>query len=128
MNRAAKTALEVFDDILNKEKLDRNDLELIIEKIKVYEDHLEIQLKADIDSLLRCGELPAKRENAANFKWGMGDISSITIVQASEKRPDKVFHANVISNGDPSLITLAPWERLCFGMLDLDRRRGWGCK
>ena len=101
VNRAAKTALEVFDDILNKEKLDRNDLELIIEKIKVYEDHLEIQLKADIDSLLRCGELPVKGEDAANFYWGMGDSSSVIIVQASEKRPDKVFHANVISNGDP---------------------------
>ena len=100
MNRAAKTALEVFDDILNKEKLGRNDLELIIEKIRVYEDHLEIQLKADVDSLLRCGELPPEAENAANFEQGMGDISSLIIVQASEKRRDKVFHANVISNGE----------------------------
>lgn len=98
VNRAAKTAMEVFDDILNKEKLDRNDLQLIIQKIKVYEDHVEIQLKADIDSLLRCGTLP---EDASNFKRGMGDISPITIVQCSEKRPDKVFHANVISDGDP---------------------------
>ena len=99
VNRTAKTALEVFDDILNKEKLERNDLELIIEKIKVYEDHLEIQLKADIDNLLRCGELP--EEDAANGKRGMGDSSPVTIVQASEKRPDKVFHANVISEADP---------------------------
>ena len=98
VNRAAKTALEVFDDVLNKEKLDRNDLELMIEKIKVYEDHLDIQLKADIDSLLKCGTLP--EEEAANFEWGMEDIS-LTIVQASEKRPDKVFHANIISEGDP---------------------------
>ena len=101
VNRAAKTALEVFDDILNKEKLDRNDLELIIQKIKVYENHLEIQLKADVDCLLRCGEPLAEGEDAVNFKRGMGDISSITIVQATKKRPDKVFHANVISNGDP---------------------------
>ena len=56
VNRAAKTAMEVFDDILSKDMLDRKDLQLIIEKIKVYEDHLEIQLKADIDSLLRCGD------------------------------------------------------------------------
>ena len=101
VNRAAKTALEVFDDILNKEKLDRNDLELIIEKIRVYEDHLDIRLKADIDSLLRCGELPDEGEDAANFKRGMGDISPVTIIQASEKRRDKVFHANVIYDGDP---------------------------
>src|SRR5699024_3077907 len=58
VNRAAKTALEVFDDILAKDKLERNDLQLIIRKIRVYEDHLEIQLKADVDSLLRCGALP----------------------------------------------------------------------
>ena len=58
VNRAAKTALEVFDDILNKPKLDRNDLQLIIQKIKVYEDHIELLLKADIDSLLRAGEWP----------------------------------------------------------------------
>ena len=56
VNRTAKTALEVFDDILAKPKLDRNDLQLIIQKIKVYEDHIEVLLKADIDSLLRAGE------------------------------------------------------------------------
>ena len=98
VNRAAKTAMEVFDDILHKEKLDKNDLQLIIQKIKVFEDHVEIQLKADIDSLLQCGELP---EEAANFKQGMGDISPITVVQASSRRPDKVFHVHVISDGDP---------------------------
>ncbi|WP_304634460.1 hypothetical protein [uncultured Oscillibacter sp.] len=34
VNRAAKTAMEVFDDILVKPRLDRNDLQLIIHKIK----------------------------------------------------------------------------------------------
>ena len=53
VNRTAKTALEVFDDILAKPKLDRNDLQLIIQKIRVFEDHIEVLLKADIDSLLR---------------------------------------------------------------------------
>ena len=41
VNRVAKTAMDVFRDILAKEKLDRNDLRLIIDRIKVYEDHLE---------------------------------------------------------------------------------------
>ena len=71
VNRTAKTALEVFDDILRKEKLDRKDLQLVIEKIRVYEDHIEVQLKGDIDSLLKCGRLPEEeRETAANFKSG----------------------------------------------------------
>lgn len=114
VNRAARTAMEVFRDILNKERLERRDLELIIQKIKVYEDHLEIQLQADVDSILRSGTLPegAAEETAVaamaevsegtvNFKSGMGHISPVTIVQRAEKRPDKVFHANVISDGDP---------------------------
>ena len=29
--------------------------------------------------------------------------------------------------GDPSLTTLAPWQRFCFGMLDLAKRGGWSC-
>jgi len=110
VNRAAKTAMEVFDDLLSKEHLDRKDLQLIIEKIKVYEDHLEIQLRADIDCLLRCGELPheegsvaamARQRNTVNFPDGTGDISTITIVQSAKMRPDKVFRANVINEGDP---------------------------
>ena len=60
VNRAAKTAMEVFDDILNKEKLERADLELIIQKIVVYEDHLDIRLKPELDSLLCYGVLPKK--------------------------------------------------------------------
>ncbi len=112
VNRVAKTALEVFDDILNKDKLDRDDIQLIVQKIMVYEDHLEIQLRADIDSILRSGTLPQTEAEAAatmatvgedtvNFKRGMGHISPVTIVQEANRRPDKVFHANVISDGDP---------------------------
>ncbi len=114
VNRAAKTAMEVFDDILNKPKLDRNDLQLIIEKIRVYEDHLEIQLKADIDSILQCGglsqadeavaamapvsiplEVPGKRTGAEARPY------EIQIVQESDRRRGKVFTVKVISNGDP---------------------------
>ena len=29
--------------------------------------------------------------------------------------------------GDPSLITLTPWEKLCFGMLELAKRKGRNC-
>ena len=120
VNRAAKTAMEVFDDLLSKEHLDRKDLQLIIEKIKVYEDHLEIRLKADIDCLLRCGELPheedfvaamARQGGNVNFPDGTGDISTITIVQSAKMRPDKVFRANVISNGEGrGMSTPAQWS------------------
>lgn len=101
VNRAAKTAMEVFDDILQKPKLERQDLTLIIERITVFEDHIEVQLKADIDFILKSGTLPEETEDAANFDPGMADSSPVTIVQCSEKHADKVYHVNVISNGDP---------------------------
>ena len=101
-------------------KLSAKDLQLIIEKIKVYEDHLEIRLKADIDCLLRCGELPheedfvaamARQGGTINFPDGTGDISTITIVQSAKMRPDKVFRANVISNGEGrGMSTPAQWS------------------
>ena len=97
VNRSAKTTLDVFRDILEKEKLERNDLELIIDRIHVFEDHLDIKLKADIDVLLRCG----LEGLAANFKSGIEDISLTRIVQRAVHQKDKVFDVNVISEGDP---------------------------
>ena len=88
-NRAAKTAMEVFDDIIGKEKLEKQDLELIIERIRVYEDHVEIRLKADIDTLLRRGELPEP------------DTEPVTVLQTSTHHPDRTISANVVNEGDP---------------------------
>jgi len=64
VNRIAKTALDIFDDILHKEKLDKTDLQLIIDRIIVYEDRIEIQLKSDIDTILKTGTIP---EDALKF-------------------------------------------------------------
>lgn len=94
-NRAAKTAMEVFDDIIKKPHLEKQDLELIIDRIFVYEDHVEIRLKADIDTLLRKGEYPVKDEGSG------GGMEPVSVVQCSVHRPDKVLRANVISDGDP---------------------------
>ena len=96
VNRVAKTAIEVFRDILEKGTLERGDLELLIDKILVFEDHLEIRLQSDIDTLLRCGTL----EDAANFKQGTENIEN-TLIQSSKGHEDKVFRVHVISNGDP---------------------------
>jgi len=82
INRIAKTALDVFQDILEKPSLDRNDLELIIQKILVYENRLEIYLQADIDALVRTETM----ENAVNFNQGIGDISLTRIVQKAPTR------------------------------------------
>ena len=97
VNRAARTALEVFEDILKKDHLERNDLELIIDHIKIYEDHLEIQLQADVDAILQS----AAQEEAVNFKSGIENIVSCRIVQSAAHQKDKVFDVHVISDGDP---------------------------
>lgn len=96
INRTAKIAMEVFEDILNKDALDRNDLELIIQRIQVYEDHLELYLQADIDALLHVDE----QENAVNFNLGTENIEN-RLIQSSKNHEDKVFRVNVISEGDP---------------------------
>ena len=110
VNRAAKTAMEVFDNILSKEHLERNDLELIIHSIRVYTDHIEVQLAADIDSLLRCGTLQdmdgadvaaMAYEDSVNFKSDIADILHSKLIQSATRRPDKVYDVNVINDGDP---------------------------
>lgn len=70
VNRTAKTVFEIFDNILNKPTLDKNDINLIIDKITVYEDHIDIQLKADIDCLLKYGTLDEPESVSA-----MADVS-----------------------------------------------------
>ena len=116
VNRIAKTALDIFDDVLDKEKLDKTDIQLIIERIVIYEDRIEIQLKADIDTILKTGTIP---EDVANFELGTENISTdcrgayhspagayyaplqTTLIQSSSRRKDKVLSVHVISNGDP---------------------------
>ena len=123
VNRIAKTAMDVFQDILQKPKLERNDLELILHRINVFEDHIEIQLKADIDAILKSGALAEdapmrsaptdggevlagvscgrSMEGTENFSFGIVDSLWIQIVQSSKNRLDKVYDVNVISNGEP---------------------------
>lgn len=96
LNRTAKTAIDVFRDIQEKDKLERNDLELLIDRILVFEDHLEIRLQADIDSILRSSGL----EEAVNFNFGTENIEK-TLIQSSQNHEDKVFRVNVVSNGEP---------------------------
>ena len=96
VNRVAKTAIDVFRDILEKDKLERNDLELLIDKILVYEDHLEIKLQSDIDTLLHVNQ----GDIAVNFNSGTESIEN-ALIQSSKGHKDKVFRVHVISNGDP---------------------------
>lgn len=103
VNRIANLAINIFDKILNKEKLDKNDLELLIERIYVYEDHIHIKLKADIESILTSGMLPEQQEEAVNFN---SDIVNISVFKRQKvlkrnNHKDKVYDVSIVSNGDP---------------------------
>ena len=112
VNRAARTAMDIFDDILHKPKLDKNDLALIVERITVYEDHIDVELKADVDSILRTGMLPG--EDAANFKSGTADSLQTRVVQSSKGHADKVCGVNIISVRSPSRMRMV--RRISLGM------------
>jgi len=105
VKRAAQTAMEVFDEVLEKEHLDARDIHLILDKIAVFEDHLEIRLKPDIDGILRCGTMPdggeelRKDEETGDFSAN-GDLK-VEIIQRTKNRSDKKLFVNVINDGDP---------------------------
>lgn len=67
VNRIAKTAIGVFDNIVNKPVLARTNLELIIKKILFYEDHIEIMLKAGIDTIIQSGLFRPSQWNPLKF-------------------------------------------------------------
>ena len=96
VNRTAKLALEVFDDILNKDKLDRSDLQLIIERIRVYEDHVDVQLKADIQaSWITYLSHSSRRQNAKKTRSLMSILSvTVTLWRFTPLRTVRLFSRN----------------------------------
>ena len=97
VNRTAKTSREVFEDILKKEKLERNDLELLIDQIKVYENRIELKLKPDIDSILRSNVSEEKELTDEEIEALLRE----TLVQTAQKRKNREFSIDVICDGDP---------------------------
>lgn len=111
VNRIAKNAIEIFRDIVNKKKLDKGDLSIIIDKIIIHdgdESKIDIQLKSDIQMLLESGTLTEDelekagyRGKVVNFKWDIESSLEATIVQKVRNQRDKAFGVNVLCGGDP---------------------------
>ena len=114
-NREAKTAIEIFQGILSKDKLDKQDIDLIIEKIIVYVDRVEVKLRSDIDSILKAG-------SQVNFKQGTKDEVEFDIIQRCRNRKATVFSVNDVNEGDPSLISLTPTELFATAILTFQKR------
>ncbi|MBQ7541710.1 MAG: stage V sporulation protein T, partial [Clostridia bacterium] len=94
--RIARSADAVFDSILQKETPDRTDLHLLADRITVYEDHVEVALKADVDALLRCAETqPPTISVRQASKHHEKCLTACAVAENGAKSP------NVISSGDP---------------------------
>lgn len=109
--RLSQTVIDVFDDILAKPKLDSTDLQLIVDRIDIYTDHINIQLKSDIDSLLKYDE-EQNKNNIVNFRWdskvlendGGTIYPSVTVRLKLRNQSEQLFTVNVIQRGSPSRI------------------------
>ena len=109
-NRMAKTAIELFDEILAKDKLDRRDLNLLLDRIIVYEDHIEVRLQDDVDALLKTGTadldalVPPESdvgEKEDDAETAASPEPAMIAVQSAEKHKNKEFFVNEFSVGDP---------------------------
>ena len=85
-----------------------------------------------LQSPLHISSLCANNTIAIIAKTALEDISmkATGIVRRIDELgriviPKEIRRTMRIRNGDPSQMTLAPWENFCFGMLDLAKRRGW---
>ena len=92
--RIAPKAVGLFERILEKDKFDKGDLELIVDQITVYETHIRIKLKSDIEGILSSPLFPDDAPDSS-------DPLATTAVQHTNCRSDRIFAVNVISDGDP---------------------------
>ena len=122
VNRLAKTAIDIFNDILEKDTLDKRDLELLIDRITIYEGKINIRLKPAIDNLLQVAAVTTFRyeenseaeevietienpeKSAVNFNVDSKVIENLLTTNVRLKtrnQPERLFTVNVISSGDP---------------------------
>ena len=101
VNRTARTVFQVFDSILEKPSLTKQDIGLIVDKILVYTDRIDVYLKADVDSLLKLNAEPysAKPEKAVNFDPGIEGAKNTSLLVRNSK--GETFNVNTVSEGDP---------------------------
>lgn len=118
INRLARTVIDVFNDILEKPKLDKMDLQLIIDRIIIYEDHMDVKLKADVDSLLNAdrqhmGQVPENFQKDSKVILNDGHRLSTLYINDEEShnrtmvrlktrnQPERLFTVSVVNSGDP---------------------------
>lgn len=84
-NTAAVTTVSILNGILSKERLDKSDIGNIIENVTVYDDHIEVNLLADIDEIINAEAERAKPQN----RLDTSDVECVSI--DSEGDPLEIY-------------------------------------
>lgn len=102
LNRTSRTVFSVFDDILAKPSLERVDIELFVDEIRVCQDCIDVRLKPDIDALIR-EEQPYRNDKTSlqDAVFSITEENGIQVVQKAFRQTDKIFNVNIVSRGDP---------------------------
>ena len=105
VNRIAKSVIEIFDSIIEKEVLDKTDVTFIVDRITINSDSVEIKLKADIDKLLRCGGLTDTPDTECgeceNFPHDTENYEIQPLTVPIPKKKDGSLSVNTVNYGDP---------------------------
>lgn len=108
INRVARTVIDVFNDILQKENLDRTDLQLIIDRIIIYEGRIDVRLKADVAALL---QLERQKQEIAITEESPEPVETVNPETMPVREDDKNFKSDskVIlqsGGGHPAVLTV----------------------
>ncbi len=120
LKRNSDYIIETFDTILQKDELTELDLKNVVDKIYVYENHIEIKLDSDIEALLlndyQIGHNGIEIERIAEDYFKEEIMLNIThqapkmldVILATHKpfgndmvNKDEIYSHNAINNGDP---------------------------
>lgn len=104
--QAKKDALKIFDQILKKDKLDKRDLETIIDCIYIYEDNIVIKLKSNIESILDIGNnigIETEEITTVQKNRNHNDREFLTSIKNINNKNDKMYETSkeeVITSND----------------------------
>ena len=112
--------MSIFSDILHDEiPQDRScGIEIIKTRARIFfHNKQRLVLSASITNTHRKGRYNMK---ATGIVRRIDDLGRVVI-------PKEIRRTMRIREGDPLQMTLSPWEKFCFAMLDLSKRWGLDC-
>lgn len=91
-----------MNDILEKPRLRKQDIEFIVERIEAYDDHIDIRLRSNIDALLHVSGSDAIEQAACET------VEPVRKVR-NQRKDEREIHT--VSNGDPAADSVGKGKR-----------------